>query len=110
MIEGVKEIFSQAPESSQKAINQAKVTADSGYHNRKSVEYLEEEDIDAYLADTGFRSRVPHFKDYDKHKPKERLKAKERFNQDDFTIGTKEKSCRCPARSSDVAKSGKSQD
>jgi len=56
-----------------------------------------EEGIDVYLADTGFRSRDPRFKDYDKHKPKDRLKPKERFNQDDFCIDIKAKSCRCPA-------------
>ena len=97
MIEGVKAIFAKAPASSQAAINNAKITADSGYHNRKSVEYIEEEGIDAYLADTGFRSRDPRFKDYEEHKPKARLKPRERFTQEDFTLDIKAKSCRCPA-------------
>jgi len=49
---------------------------------RMQLAFRVEEGIDVYLADTGFRSRDPRFKDYDKHKPKERLKAKEQFNQD----------------------------
>lgn len=34
----------------------AKVAVDSGYHNQKSLEYLEESRIDGYIADTDFRS------------------------------------------------------
>ncbi|MFZ5654166.1 MAG: hypothetical protein ACOY42_07195, partial [Pseudomonadota bacterium] len=35
-----------------------------GRHNRETLEYLDAESIDGYLADTGFRSRDPRFKDY----------------------------------------------
>ena len=62
----------------------AKVAADSGYHNQKALEYLEDNGIDGYLADTGFRSRDPRFKDYKEHKPHDRLKSKPRFCVKDF--------------------------
>lgn len=34
----------------------AKVAVDSGYHNQKALEYLEDNGIDGYLADAGLRS------------------------------------------------------
>ena len=74
-----------------------KITADSGYHNQATLEAIEREGIDAYIADGGFRSRDPRFKDYDKHKPKERLKAKNKFTIEDFKVEAKNKTCICPA-------------
>ena len=47
-----------------------KITADSGYRNEKALEYLQENKIDGYIADTGFRSRDPRLKDYKTHNPR----------------------------------------
>ncbi len=74
-----------------------KITADSGYCNKASLGYLEEENIDGYIADTGFRSRDPRFKQAIKHKPITRLKPKERFTVEEFKADIKKKSCICPA-------------
>jgi len=74
-----------------------RITADSGYHNRKALDSLEENGIDGYIADTGFRSRDPRFKDYDKHKPKDRLKPKARFSVEDFDVDIESQTCTCPA-------------
>ncbi len=74
-----------------------KVTVDSGYHNQKALEYLEENRIDAYIADTGFRSRDPRFHDYKEHKHKDRLKPKQRFDINDFLVDREKQTCVCPA-------------
>jgi hypothetical protein len=44
----------------------AKVTADTGFHNEKNMEYLAQENIDGYVADNRFRKRDPRFNDVDK--------------------------------------------
>lgn len=75
----------------------AKVAVDSGYHNQKALEYLEENRIDGYIADTGFRSRDPRFKDYKEHKPKDRLKSKVRFGLADLSVDPGQQTCVCPA-------------
>ncbi len=74
-----------------------KITADSGYHNTTALEYLEENKLDGYIADTGFRSRDPRFHDAKRHKPKSRLKPKERFTNEEFKVDIEKKSCICPA-------------
>jgi len=80
-----------------KDIMRTKITADSGYHNTKTLTALNDKKIDAYIADPGFRSRDPRFKDYKQHKAKSRLKAKKRFRVEDFTVDLKKKTCVCPA-------------
>ena len=97
MVEGTKAVIGKSSEQSKATIDKAKVTADSGYHNRKAVEYLEQEGIDGYLADTGFRSRDPRFKTHKAGKERNKRKEKARFTQADFIIDRKEPSCRCPA-------------
>ncbi|MES9950895.1 MAG: transposase [Candidatus Thiodiazotropha sp.] len=54
VVEGIKATFKDKP--SQKVLKQTRLTADSGYHNREMLEYLEAEKIDSYIADTGFRT------------------------------------------------------
>lgn len=82
---------------SQRAKRKTKITADSGYHNHKALDYLNEQGIDGYIADTGFRSRDPRFKDYKNHKPKSRLKRQEKYTVSDFKVDRKKKTCVCPA-------------
>ena len=93
VIEGIRETFKEKS----KALKKTKVTADAGYHNREMLEYLEEEKIDSYIADTGFRSRDPRFKDHKAPAARNKRKDKERFTQQEFTIDLKRKTCRCPA-------------
>jgi transposase len=75
----------------------AKVVVDSGYHNQKALEYLEDNGIDGYIADTGFRARDPRFKDYKDHKPRDRLKSSARFGRADFHVDIDKQTCHCPA-------------
>lgn len=96
VLEGINETFSTSDTRTQREVKNAKVTADSGYHNREMLEYLEAEKVDGYIADTGFRARDPRFKDYKSPAERNKRKDKERFSQEDFTININKESCRCP--------------
>ena len=76
-------------------IEKAKLTADSGFHNKNNVEFCQQENIDAYIADKGFRSRDPRFKDYKRFKPK--TKQKHYFVPADFSFNKETNTCHCPA-------------
>lgn len=91
VLEGIKETLDQ------RSLKNTKITADSGYHNREMLEYLENVKVDGYIADTGFRARDPRFKDYKEVEERNHRKEKERFSQDEFTIDLKKQTCRCPA-------------
>ena len=95
VIEEIRQTFSGT--TSEKGLKRTKLTADSGYHSRAMLEYLEAEKIDAYLADTGFRSRDPRFKDHKTPKERNKRQDKERFSQSEFRIDRKRETCHCPA-------------
>jgi len=96
VMEGIRETFEQDNNKGD-PLRQIRITADSGYHNREMLEYLEAEGIDGYLADTGFRSRDPRFKEYKTPGERNRRQDKERFSQSEFKIDRKNKTCLCPA-------------
>lgn len=97
VLEGINETFADSSKKTQCAVKDAKITADSGYHNREMLEYLEAEKVDGYIADTGFRARDPRFKDYKTPDERNKRKDKERFSQEEFTINIEKETCRCPA-------------
>ena len=76
-------------------IEKARLTADSGFHNKHNVAFCQDENIDAYIADKSFRSRDPRFKDYKRFKTK--AKQKKYFMPTDFTFNKERNSCHCPA-------------
>lgn len=78
-------------------IEKAKLTADSGFHNTHNVGFCREENIDAYIADKGFRSRDPRFKDYKRFKPKAKQSLKKYFVPADFSFNSETNTCHCPA-------------
>ena len=49
-------------------LKKVKFTADSGFHTKDNVEWMEQNGIDAYLPDKNFRKRDPRFADADKYK------------------------------------------
>ena len=82
----------------------AAFTADSGFHSEKNLEFMATTGLDAYIADTKFRSRNPLFKTsetYHTEKEKRRLKrSKGRprlFSSKDFHFNKSDMECRCPA-------------
>jgi transposase len=97
VLAGIKETFRNGDSKTSQLVAKAKVTADSGYHNREMLEYLEAEKVDGYIADTRFRARDPRFRDYKKPQERNHRKDKARFSQDEFTIDLKKQTCRCPA-------------
>jgi len=82
---------------SERSIHKTKISADSGYHNHTALTFINDHKLDAYIADKGFRSRDPRFKDYTRHKPNDRLKRNKKFTPADFRYDLKKKICRCPA-------------
>ena len=72
--------------------------ADSGFCNKATLEYLEAGEIDGYVADHGFRSRDPRFKDAGEHKPAipKKPSSKSRFTVEDFSVDIEKQSCICP--------------
>ncbi|PLX85606.1 MAG: DDE transposase [Desulfuromonas sp.] len=98
MLDEVRENLNRVGEDD--VLDEAKVLADSGYHSKKTLEHLEENKIDAYIADNAFRSRDPRFQTADRHKAKEPAKPKspkKRFTVEDFDADTEEQTCTCPA-------------
>jgi transposase len=82
----------------------AKFTADSGFHSEVNLEFMATTGLDAYMADTAFRSRNPLFKTsetYQTEKEKRRLKRSKgrpkQFSIDDFYLDKDKLTCRCPA-------------
>ena len=77
-------------------LDKAKLTADSGFHNKTNVTYCQQQNIDAYLADKGFRSRDPRFINYQRYKPKTNTTPKY-FQPQDFNYDKTTNTCYCPA-------------
>ena len=82
----------------------AKFTADSGFHSEVNLEFMATTGLDAYMADTAFRSRNPLFQQsetYFTEQEKRRLKrnkGKARlFNSSDFYFDEQTLTSRCPA-------------
>jgi transposase len=103
MLESTREEL-KAAKISRDVFQQAKVTADAGYHSGASVTYAQQNGIDAYIADRSHRQRDPAFADYDRHKIRFRKDKRryhgidsERFTAKDFTYDEKDHICRCPA-------------
>jgi transposase len=76
-------------------VQEALVTADSGFHSKQTIEYCEREGIDALIADGHFRKRDPRFAERGRHLPNAR-QAKI-FSASEFDYDPIEGSCRCPA-------------
>ena len=68
---------------------QAKIITDAGYHSNASVSYIEEQAIDAYMADRSYRQRDPAFADYGRYKERTRQDKRRRYTRtrtDRFTV------------------------
>lgn len=80
-------------------LTKTQVLADSGFHSEENMKYLEEEKIDAYIADNRFRKRDPRFATAERHKKpikKEFPKAKY-FKPSDFEMDENLSRPICPA-------------
>ena len=96
MVESIEEAFA---EDEQSPLQEGKILADSGYCNTDALTFLEEKNIDGYVADNAFRSRDPRFQTAREHKsttPK-KTSSKSRFTVEEFSVDIDQQSCTCPA-------------
>ena len=77
------------------------VTADTGFANEANMQYLKENQINAYIPDNQFRSRDPKFADqktkYGKRSSNRKSKPSARIPASEFTFKAENKTCLCPA-------------
>jgi len=77
------------------------VTADTGFANESNMQYLSENNINAYIPDNQFRSRDPKFikqKDkYGKRKNNVKPSTNATIPAKDFHLNAVQKTCHCPA-------------
>ncbi len=102
MIDTTRKNF-QAVNEEEDVFQDTKLTADSGFNNKKNMEMLGEQSIDAYVADREFRKRDSRFDNAGRYKErhrkeKARLEGRRRlFTTEDFSFDPDMKFCRCPA-------------
>ena len=94
----------QAAAIAEDVFEETKLTADAGYSSQDSVQYTQERNIDAYVADRSHRSRDPAFADADRYKERSRQDKRRRagtntnrFTAKDFDYDEANRTCRCPA-------------
>lgn len=95
MLDGIKENLVD-----ENVLKCSQVLADSGFHSMDTLTRLEEEGIDAYIADNRFRSRDPRFATADRHKPSQPaagFRINGRYAPEDFQADIENKTCICPA-------------
>jgi len=77
------------------------VTADSGFANEDNMRYLHENQINAYVPDSQFRSRDPKFKEqkskYGKRHQNDKKKTPKQLSANAFDFNPDNRTCRCPA-------------
>jgi hypothetical protein len=84
-------------------LKRAGLLADSGMHSEKNLEYLFENGINGFVADTRFRKRDPRFATVARHQPARpdapwaRPKARGLFMPKDFELDPGQRFCICPA-------------
>jgi hypothetical protein len=76
------------------------VTADTGFASEANMQYLHEQQINAYIPDKDFRSRDPKFKEqktkYGK-RHQDKRKTSNTIPASEFNFDPSSKSCTCPA-------------
>jgi len=92
MLDGIKDNLED-----DNVLKRSQILADSGFHSATTLTRLEEEGIDAYIADTGFRSRDPRFATAGRHKPQTPATSRSRYTPEDFQVDIENKTCLCPA-------------
>lgn len=101
MIEGTQANFAELNDPD--VFDDATVLADAGFCSERNAEYLNDEQIDGYIADPMFRKRDPRFKDAQHHKPTRESEphAKPKkdllFQPKDFQVAADGSHCLCPA-------------
>ncbi len=95
--EGMRTALKENDGKTRRVLQKTKITADAGYHSRKTLDDLGMEKVNAYIANTGYRSRNSKFKDYKEPAPRNRRKDKVHFTQNKFLIDRDKQTCRYQA-------------
>lgn len=81
-----------------------RLAADAGYSSQAGVQYTQEKNIDAVIADRRHRQRDPAFASADRYKERSRQEKRRRagrtanrYTAKDFDYDDKHRTCRCPA-------------
>lgn len=100
VLESVKCRYQRLGISSDILKEQVVVTADTGFSSSANDDYLQKNNINAYIPDNQFRSRDPKFKDQKvKHGKRHQDKVvgvKEVIPASEFRFNLKRKTCHCP--------------
>lgn len=102
MINGTRENFNSIGKE-EDIFKETKLTADSGFHTETNMKMLEDEEIDAYVADKLFRKRDPRFADADRYKIRHRKEQRKKnncsllFKVSDFKFDEEFRFAICPA-------------
>ena len=77
------------------------VTADTGFASEVNMQYLKEQQINAYIPDNQFRSRDPKFVNqkskYGKRPSSKKITSNAQLPASDFNFNADDKTCICPA-------------
>lgn len=101
MVEGTRENF-QAIGAQRDIFEEAKLTADAGFHTEQNMRMLFEEQIDGYVADNLFRKRDPRFITAERHRARakaerQKERGKDPYRPSDFIYDEASQTCICPA-------------
>jgi IS5 family transposase len=101
MLGGVRENLEAVGEDGD-VFKETVLTADAGYHSAKNVEMLEDEGVEAYVADRAFRQRDERFEDAQRYKKrpidgKGTTRGKKYFRTSEFKLDKKTGKLICPA-------------
>lgn len=104
MVKSTRELLNVAAEKD--VFAGVKLLADAGYHSNAVLKYLDEQRIDGYIPDRGFRLRDPDFAGADRHRERHRKEMRKMrdgsdtsglFKPKDFDYDPQNKTCTCPA-------------
>lgn len=77
------------------------ITADTGFANESNMQYLHDNNINAYIPDNQFRSRDPKFNEhkqkYGKRHQAGKTRKKTVFSASEFSFNPVSRTCICPA-------------
>jgi hypothetical protein len=84
-------------------LGQIAIAADSGFHSQATLERLDEQEVNAVIADRDTRGRDPRFADRDRYKKRHRKERQQfegrggQYTSKDFSYNAETGTCRCPA-------------
>lgn len=100
ILDGIKNTCKESG-ISKRIYEEVVITADSGFHSEKNMEYIDKNDVTAFVADNQFRKRDVRFNFAGEHKKKvenwKPEKGKHYFSADEFIFNDLTGKLTCPA-------------